>query len=110
MDESTRHFIDSLDDEALEHRIYMLDTHEDGSTEVVCSELLTERAAMTRMVSCSKSRRPMVVEEYLMNKYRELEPGGNVSSSIFTSHSTLGTVGMLWELLARARDKREGRR
>jgi len=109
MDESTRLFIESLDDEILGHRIYMLDTLEDGTVEVVASELLTERAAMTRLVACSKSRRPMVVEESLIVRYRELEPGANVSSSVFTSHSLLGTVGMLWELLARARDKREAR-
>jgi len=107
MDESTKRFLEMFDDTKLTHRVYMLDTLADGSTEVVASELLTERESLRRLHECSKSRRPMSVEEYYVEKYRALEPGESVKSSIFCSHSTLGTVGMLWELLARARGRKE---
>lgn len=100
-DSEKRPWYEDLDDIERCWRYFFLE-----GDQIVCSPLLTHREAIRLSNHADKASRPMAVEESSLKKYRELEPGAPVLARHFTSHSELGTIGMFWELLARARDRR----
>ena len=102
--ESTERYIESLDDTTPAWRLFLLDRHENGTTEIVCSRLLTERAAMRRSHEADRSRCPTVVAEARLTEYRKLAPADTMRN--FMSDSDFGPNHMFWELLSRARDRR----
>ena len=101
-DKDMQYFFDSLDDTVEEWRLFVLDQ---DSGEIVCSEILTNRESQRRLEGAAFESRPITVDEAQLKSYRELRPGAPVLARHFTSHSELGTIGMFWELLARAWDK-----
>lgn len=101
-------YLDHFDDTHKAWRLFMLDTDAyDGHTEIVCSRLLTERAAVRRLHEAGKSRRPTMVLEARLIEFRKLGPDGSLRN--FNSTSDFGTNSMLWELLARAWEARLNR-
>jgi len=67
--------------------------------------LMTRHEAYECQFQVPKEKRSLVVDDALLDKYDELEPGGIVLQRVFTSHSELGAIGMFWELLSRARKR-----
>ncbi len=102
--ETTERFIESRDDTTRAWRLFLLDRREDGTTEIVCSRLLTEREAMRRSHAADRSRCPTVVAEARLTEYDALAPDDSMRN--FMSDSDFGTNRMFWELLARAWESR----
>lgn len=98
-EETTKRFIESRDDTTPAWRLFLLDTS-GGSTEIVCSRLLTDREATRRCHEADRSRCPTIVEEARLVEYRGLTPGDSMRN--FMSDSDFGPNRMFWELLTRA--------
>jgi len=101
MDDPDIHYlIDSVGNMEKRWRYFVLD-----GEQITCSRLMTRHEAYECQFQVPKEKRSLVVDDALLDKYDELEPGGIVLQRVFTSHSELGAIGMFWELLSRARKR-----